>query len=237
MASCMKEIRLEYEIGEVDTFRIVEEINGFWICYHSVEYTSQKPDTSDLHSLIKRVKYVMDDLDIQISHFALEIISNGGRGACCAVTKDREACYVLLPVHIRGNHIALPDRGVHEDYVLYHELMHVKNCIEHRFPSAGRQNYDEDPLGYLTCLVEDLSIEGILEERKKPHHSKEEYTSLAHQCFEDYCNFVPRGEDLKELITKTFFEKLCESAWGKEIDYRRAKTILKEQFEKFDICL
>jgi len=233
----MKEIRLEYEIGEADTFRIIEEINGFWVCYHSVEYASQKPDARDLQSLIKRIKCVMEDLGIQIPHFALEITSNCGTGAHCAVTKNREICYVLLPVHIDGDHIALPDRGVHKNYLLYHELMHVKNCIEYKFPSSGRQNFDEDPLEYLTCLVEDLSIEGILEKRKKPHHSKEESISLAHQCFEDYCNFTPRGGYLKELITKTFFEELCESVWGKEIEYQHAKAILKEQFEKFDVCL
>lgn len=237
MSSYMKEIELEYEIGSVDTFRIVEEINHFWVCYHSVEYTSQKPDTDDLLSLIKRIGYVMEDLGLQIPHFALEIISNGGRGACCAVTKDRKTCYVLLPVHIKGNQIALPDRGVHQDYVLYHELMHVKNCIERRFPSVGRQNLDEDPLEYLTCLAEDFSIEGILELGKKPHHSKEESVSLAHQCFQEYCDFAPRWEYLKKLITRIFFEELCELVWGKKIAYQQAKTILKEQFEKFDICL
>ena len=60
-----KSIDVNVEIGEGCTFNVTEEVDGFWISYDTAEFEGWKPQKIDLRWIVKQIKKVMKDLNIQ----------------------------------------------------------------------------------------------------------------------------------------------------------------------------
>lgn len=223
-----KSIDIEFEIGQGFPFEIMDEIDGFWISYLMPQRERKKIKKFNLKLLVKRIKNVMKDLKIEVPHFALEIISNGRRAAACSVDKQKETIHLRLPVRFRNERILVPTRGIHEDYIFHHELMHAKDILENRFPSSGIINVEENPKGFLNTLAWNFSIEGRLEKHEKPHYSKEKSIELTYQEFVEMCMWLSKGEELKRRFTSEFFATLCNYIWGKELTSREVDEIIQK---------
>lgn len=233
MLDTPKSTDIEFEEGEPFHFEISHEIGHFWISYHPLDFNNQKLRTPQFQSLVKKIVNVMNNLNIQIRHFALDIIPDGGRAAACSVDEKREVLYLKLPIHLIKRHIVIPSRGIGEDYILYHELMHAKDILEHRFPSSGSFDFEKEPNKFLRGSVWNFSIEGRLEKHGKQHYSKRESIENEHQSFIERCEWSSKGEELVGLFTEEFFATLCEKTWGKELTSSKADALIEKLEDYF----
>jgi len=238
-----RHIEIGVEVGKGLLFEIVQEVDGFSICYHPEDFDGWKPSRSDLKWVVRRIRKVMKEFNIQAPHFALDLVPFGGLHvlndpACCA-DKRKEIIYLRLPIDVIDGHLGVPSE-IHEDWIFYHELMHAKDCLEGRFPSGGFINPNENPeLAVITSLWH-FSIEGRLEKNGKPHKSRQkvmedEYfwtrtlekskmVEAEEGCWQRRIEPWP----LKKFITKRLFQKLCNRLWGKETTFQELQSWLND---------
>jgi len=237
-----KWIDIEVEVGEGLAFEIVEEVDGFWIGYTPEEFEGWKPSKSDLRWVVRWIKKVMKDLGIKVPHLALHLVLFGALGGfgnpTCCVDKRKEVLYLRLPIDVVDGHLAVPSEN-HEDYILYHELMHAKDVLEERFPSGGFFNSNENPKLALITSLWHFSIEGRLEKSGKPYKSRQkviedEYFWASDLKKAEMVEVKPKHWQrrvhpwpLKKIITKEFFQELCDKLWGKEVTFQELQSLLK----------
>lgn len=221
-----KIVNIEVEIGEGMYFDVVEEIDGFWISYDSEEFEGWKPFKSDLRWVVRLIKKIMRNLSIQAPHFALHLVLFGDFvNPNCFVDKRKEVIYLRLPINVVDGCLSIPSE-VHEDYILYHELMHAKDCLEGRFPSGGFFDpYKNPELGLIISLWH-FSIERRLEKNGKPHKARQK---VVEEEFFWASGLLSR----KKFITGELFQKLCDKLWGKEVTFRELKSLLENEIRRY----
>jgi hypothetical protein len=222
-----KLIELKFEKGRNYDFEVTHEINDFYILYPKISFRDFALEDTDIKSLLERINGIMRDLNIEASRFLLEIKPEEAGTAACSVDK-RKTIHLVLPVHLRNGHIIVPSRGIGENYILYHELMHAKDILEGRFPSVGIIDIEEDFKEYLCGLAEDFSIEGRLERMGLPHYTREQSIANANDCIAEVYEMGFRKEEIQELFQKDFSERLCDDVWGRELTSTEAYTIVEK---------
>jgi len=209
----VKKIHIKVELGIDFYIHVMEEIgSNFGIQYVPEIY---KPSHSDLQWLVRRIERVMKDLKVFPPYVALMLYEWGSIGAfgtpMCGMDKHRKILYLSLQYTTHGG-FGIPSE-IHEDWILYHELMHGKDVFERRFPSSGPYSQEKYPkMGLITALWH-FSIEGRLEKIGKPHKPKERTIQDEHFW-------------LRESVTKDKLQQLCERFWGKEVTYDELTTFL-----------
>jgi hypothetical protein len=240
-------IEIEVEIGDGVDFEVMEEVDNFWISldyyledeWDSMKLSSKEKDKlrkriiDDLKWVIADVKRVSKDLSIEAHHFALhfDFYPLGRRGPTCIVDKRKEIIYVRLPITFVDGQVAIDVNGEEYDHVLYHELMHAKDCLEGRFPSCGLIDPWKNVELALVTSFWHFSIEGRLEKLNKPHHDlrkviEAEY-SLAKRLSEAWMT------KFEKPITKEFFEEFGNKLWGKEVTFQELQSLLSSALTKF----
>ncbi|MBA7593848.1 hypothetical protein ES703_00782 [subsurface metagenome] len=225
---------IEVEVGSGFAFNIVEEVDGFWIDYDPEQFELHlglkgwRPLKNDLRWLVGLIKKVMKDLDIRAPrHFALELVPIGmlggwGNPSCC-MDKRREVIYLRLAANVVEGHLAILSEYQGE-YIFYHELMHAKDCLEGRFPSAGLFE-DKNPELVLIESLFHFSIEGRLEKWDKPHEPRE-------KTIENEYRWASELRGLKKTITKEFIRDLCDKLWGREVTFQEARSLSRDMMRE-----
>lgn len=220
------ELLFEVEEGKSYSLWIEERIDDSWIAYAWLEENRLK--IVDLSLIIQRIKHVMKELEVDTgAHLVVEIEFNG-TSAACGVNKERNIIHLYLPITIDGNGSpVIPSRDIHEDYLLYHELMHAKDTLEGRIPSGGLIDAINDFDIYLSGVATNFSVEGRLEKLGKPHRSSTACIGLEYSAFIDQYVTMLGDHSLAEKYPREFFESLCEQTWGKEINSKEIQSIVR----------
>jgi len=209
-----KRVDIEVEVGGGLTFEIVEEVDGFWVGYDPKVFEGWEPSRNDLEWVIQAIKRVMKELDIQPPFFALDLVPFWGLGSSnptCLVNKRKDTVYLRLPIEVVNGQLAISvGLEIHDNYVFYHELMHAKDVLEGRFPSAGFIMPDENPELLLVMSLSHFSIEGRLEMNGLPHKDQQ-------NVVEDEYSWM---SNLSFPVARSFFQKACGTLWGKEVTFQ-----------------
>lgn len=222
-------IQLVFKKGKNYSVDSTHEIDGFLISYHAILNNDVPLEETNVKSFLKRIKRVADELSIKKVTFFIDFIYDVGGAACCV--DEQKIVHLTLPITVKGNKILIDNRGIDEDYLLYHELMHAKAVLDGRFPSSGRIKYS-DLKENLIGRLEDFANEGLLETMGLPHLSKETTIENLYNCFLEDFNFGDIPGDIMSLLTKEKLAELCEKVWGKELTYSEAEKIIDELLGK-----
>jgi len=223
---------LKFEEGRNYSVEITHEIDGFLISYHKILFNDFSLEKTDIKLLLRRIAEVAKRLNIKAPQFVLEIAPEGITAAGCNVDK-RNIVHLILPINLHGGRITIPSRGIEENYLLYHELMHAKDVLEGRFPSCGIIDSITDFREYLKGFICDFSIEGRLEKNGIRHCSKEQAIENAYQCIVENYELGLLPEEARS-ISKRFLTKLCDSVWGKELTSSETDVIIQKLNESID---
>lgn len=140
--------------------------------------------------------------------------------------KRKEIVYIRLPITFVDGQVAIDVDAEDYNHVLYHELMHAKDCLEGRFPSCGLIDpYENVELALITSLWH-FSIEGRLEKLNKPHEDLQKVIE-AEYSFVRELSEVWRVK-FKKPITKELFEELGNKLWGKEVTFQELQFYLNQ---------
>jgi len=216
-------IQLVFKKGQNYTVNPTHEIDGFLISYYAILYNDVPLEKTNVKSFLKRIKRVADELSIKKVKFFIDFIYDVGGAACCV--DEQNIVHLTLPITVKGNKILIDNRGIDEDYLLYHELMHAKAVLEGRFPSTGRIQYSNIKSNLIERLG-DFANEGKLESMGKPHQSKETTIENVYNCFLEDFEFGDIPEKKMRLLTRESITKLCNMVWGKELTYLEAEEIV-----------
>jgi len=222
-------IDIEVDVGDGLIFDCMEEINGFWISFDLFDIEEfellervrvKRKLIDDLKWIIKDVKKVAKDLNIQVPHFALACYFNPlNRVLYCIVDKRKEIVYLRLPMVIVDGYTTIDVDADEYDHLIYHELMHAKDCLEGRFPSCGVIIPGENPELDLITSLWHFSIEGRLERSGLPHRSREKVIEIEYEWAREL-------KPSKNYITNEFFEKFRNKLWGKEVTFEELQSLL-----------
>lgn len=216
-----------FEKGEAHyPVEITHKVNGFLISYEDIVFDDiQLEEITNLKSVLERVRKVAAELEVVPSEFIIEFKYDCA-GAFCAVDKNH-ALLLSLPITITGKQIVIDDRGIDEDYLLYHELMHAKEVLDGRFPSGG-QFGPEDYVEALVGRLNDFANEGKLEAMGKPHKSRELSIENVYDCIQEDGEFGAIPRDIACMITREVLAQWCDKLWGMELNETEAHRIIIE---------
>lgn len=80
----------------------------------------------------------MGELDIHAPHFALDLVFIPFNQAIyCVTNKQKSIIYLCLPMMIVNCGVTIDVDAYGDDHLLYHELIHGKDCLEEDFRHAG----------------------------------------------------------------------------------------------------
>lgn len=222
-------MNLEFEKGQGYSVEITHNINDFLISYQKIGFNELSLDKTDIKLLLERITKIASTLNVKPSQFLLELIPSH-YAAACHVDK-RGIVHLVLPIDIYENHIAPPSRGIDDDYLIYHELMHAKDVLEGKESSSGFIDVGKDLTEYLSGFLRDFSIEGRLERNDKPHHSKQQSIENVHNCILDEFGIGNIDENTVRLLSKKVIAELCELTWGKELTRDEIHILIRSALE------
>jgi hypothetical protein len=208
-------VDLIFDKGQNFSMEITHEKDGFLINYYDLLFDETKlEEISNLNSMLDRIKRVSNELEINLKKFIIEFQYDCGT-AYCLVDKN-QVLLLSLPVTIRGKKMFIDSQGIHEDYLLYHELMHAKEFLEGRFPSIGQLG-PEDYIEIFVGRLNDFANEGKLEAMGKPHESRKKSIENIYKSFIQDIEFgsIPLEKGL--LLTIEVVTELCDRVWGKSL--------------------
>ncbi|MGD6933318.1 MAG: hypothetical protein ACQCN5_03840 [Candidatus Bathyarchaeia archaeon] len=167
-----EEKTLTFEKGDNYSVFITDKINNFLIAYQSIEFNNIPLNRKSIIKLLERINRVACELRVSPSQFIIELHS--ATDGSCSVDKNRNA-HVRLPVTVETNgQIRVADRGIDQDYLLYHELMHAKEVLDGRAAPSGFLKFPQHLEVYLIGFLFDFANDGYLEAIGKPHKPKEQ---------------------------------------------------------------
>jgi hypothetical protein len=220
---------LFFEKGLNYSVEIMHEIDGFLISYQTIGFDDLELEGTDVRLLLERIRKVSEELNVKPSALIVETIPDGLGSASCCVDKDR-VVHLILPVNMINGKTVVSDRGIHENYLLYHELMHAKMLLEGRIYSSGKIDIIDNFRLYLEGFLCDFSVEGRLEKNGKPHYSKEESTENVYQCILEDCEIGIIPEENMKMLARDTISQLCDKVWGRDLTSSQICTIIKELF-------
>lgn len=222
-------IQLVFKKGQNYTVNITHKIDDFLISYEAILYNDVPLEKTNVKSFLKRIERVADELAINKATFFIDFIYDVGGAACCV--DEQNIVHLTLPITVRDNKILIDNRGIDEDYLLYHELMHAKEVLDGRFPSSGLLG-PENIAEKLIFRLTDFANEGKLESMNRPHQSRETTIDNIYNCFVEDFEFGVIPEWIMSLLTKEKVAELCDKVWGKELTYSEAEGIINELLSK-----
>jgi hypothetical protein len=223
-------MNLEFEKGQGYSVEITHNINDFLISYQKIGFNELSLDKTDIKLLLERITKIASTLNVKPSQFLLELIPSH-YAAACHVDK-RGIVHLVLPIDIFKNHIAPPSRGIDDDYLIYHELMHAKDVLEGKDSSLGFIDIGKDFTEYLSGRLWDFSIEGRLQKSAKPHCSKQQSIDKVYDCLLDEFEIGNIDENTMKLLSKQVIAELCELTWGKELTHDETCALVKRALGK-----
>ena len=212
----IEELKIEFEVpyitgkGEVidaATVQINERKQGVYFSYALSERTGRNLDVlfpqEGIDLLGQMTSQIIRDLGmnprriiLQLYEYSPNVISLSAEGRA-PVNRERDTVLVILtktPFVYKFGY----------EMVLWHQAMHAKDRWEHRFPSAHPLVHVGDWLDVLWHF----SIDGRLQNRGKPHYSREERVEEAIRVFQE----SGQVDSVQEQV-----ERLCHQLWGKEV--------------------
>lgn len=221
---------LEFERGRNYSIEVTHNINGFLISYQKIWFNDISLENTDIKLLLKRIIEIASVLNVKPSRFLLELVPDY-YAAECHVDKHG-IVHLVLPIDIVRNHIVLPSRGVDDNYLIYHELMHAKDVLEGKDSSLGFIDVGKDFTEYLSGRLWDFSIEGRLQKSAKPHCSKQQSIDKVYDCLLDEFEIGNIDENTMKLLSKQVIAELCELTWGKELTHDETCALVKRALGK-----
>jgi hypothetical protein len=212
----IEEIKIEFEVpyitgkGEVvdaATVQINERKQGVCFSYALSKRTGKNLDVlfppEGIDLLGQMTSQIIRDLGmsprriiLQLYEYSPNAISLSAEGRA-PVNRERDTVLIILtktPFVYKFGY----------EMVLWHQAMHAKDRWEHRFPSAHPLVHVGDWLDVLWHF----SIDGRLQNRGKPHYSREERVEEAIRVFRR----LGQGDSTVGRI-----EGLCDELWGNEV--------------------
>jgi len=223
-------MNLEFENGRSYSVDITHNISGFLISYQKIGFDGLGLEKTDVEFLLRRITKIASILKVKPSQFLLELVP-GYSVAACHLDKHG-IVHLVLPIGIVKNHIALPSRGIDDDYLIYHELMHAKDVLEGKDISSGFIDIRKDLKEYLSGFLRDFSIEGRLEKSAKPHYSKQQAIENVYDCLLDEFKMGNIDEETMTLLSKVVIAELCELTWGKELSHDETCDLVRRALGK-----
>lgn len=214
-------VDLKFEIGEDFSVYVDREISGFGFSFGSLIceelWSSPSVLTGALKQVMNEVREVMNELHVdKPSHCFILKFDNYAQFMSNRVSSNG---FFLLRLPVRP----LPDQDIidihfrykkNEEFdrrELYHELMHIKDIIDGKFPTIGK-SLNVDLLNNLWGF----SINGRLQNMKKPHMEKDEAISWLNKEVE------------LGLITKEHVKRLYIDLRETHVTYSKLKSIVEE---------
>lgn len=223
----IEEQQIDYEIpyitrrGEIienTAIQINQKIEGLSISYALMSPSEQKLEKlfplDGIVFLARMTNQIIHDLEINAKKIILQLWEyspvNGlysveGRAP---VNKQRDTVMLILtktPFIYKYGY----------ELVLWHQAMHAKDRLEHRFPCTH-------PLVEVGDWLDTLwhfSVDGRLQNIGKPHYSKAERLDEAGRLLQGLC----RMDNLPEQV-----QGVCDDIWGREVTFSQLLEIGKE---------
>ena len=212
----IEELKIEFEVpyitgkGEVvdaTTIQINERKQGVYFSYALSKRTSRKLDVlfppEGIDLLGQMTSRIIRDLGmsprriiLQLHEYSPNAVSLSAEGRA-PVNRERDTVLIILtktPFVYKFGY----------EMVLWHQAMHTKDRWEHRFPAAHPLVHVGDWLDVLWHF----SIDGRLQNRGKPHYSREERVEEAITVFQE----SGQVDSVQEQV-----ERLCHRFWSKEV--------------------